>query len=655
MTAPDMTALGATLTPDGVAFAVWSSAAERLWLCLFDGEREAERIPLRRGRGHTFAATVPGLGPGARYGLRADGPWNPRHGLHFDPRKLLVDPYAKAIDRPFAWNPRLAAPREEAVDTAHLVPKAIVQELPPPEPRQPPVFKPGGLIYEIPVRAFSLLHPDVPPPLRGTVAALAHPAILDHLTRLGVDAVELMPIAAWIDERHLPPLGLANAWGYNPVAFMAPDPRLCPGGLPELAATVATLRAAGIGTILDVVFNHTGEGDAHGPTLGLRGLDPLAYFRHDHHGRLVNDTGTGNTLACDHPATRRLVLDTLGHFVAQAGVDGFRFDLAPVLGRTAHGFDPHAETLRAITADPLLKDRILIAEPWDVGPGGYQLGRFPPPWLEWNDRFRDRVRRFWRGDGHMLGDFATALAGSSDTFPPPATRTVNFIAVHDGFTLADLVAYRHKHNQANGEGNRDGHGENLSWNNGVEGPTADPAVTAARRRDQRALLATLFASRGTIMLAAGDEFGRTQSGNNNAYAQDSPLAWLDWTGRDRELEAHAGALAALRRARPELADPRLLTGVPGPDGIPDVAWLTPAGDPKTPEDWQNARGPALAMVLGQGGNGSGSGRLAVLFNRSAHTVTFHLPARPGSAWAEAPHGRLTLGPRAVAVVRERPA
>jgi glycogen operon protein len=625
---------------------VWSSAAERIWLCLFDGERETDRVPLTPGPGHTFTAPLP---PGARYGLRADGPWDPARGLWFDPAKLLVDPYTTRLDRPFAWNPRLAARRRDSTDTAHLIPKAIAEDLPPPTIPPPPVFKPGGLIYEVPVRAFTLLHPDVPPQIRGTVAALAHPAILDHLTRLRVNAVEMMPIAAWIDERHLAPLGLSNAWGYNPVAFMAPDPRLCPGGVAELKATVAALRAAGIGVILDVVLNHTGEGDAHGPTLSLRGLAP-AYFRHTPDGRLANDAGTGNTLACDHPATRRLILDSLRHFAAQAGVDGFRFDLAPILGRTAQGFNPQAETLQAIAADPLLADRILIAEPWDVGPHGYQLGRFPPPWLEWNDRFRDRARRFWRGDAHMLGDFATALAGSSDTFPSPTTRTVNFIAAHDGFTLADLTAYRHKHNHANGEHNRDGHSENLSWNNGVEGPTSDPAVLAARRRDQRALLATLFASRGTIMLTAGDEFGRTQQGNNNAYAQDNPLTWLDWTARDRELEAFTAALAALRRAHPALADPTLLTGAPGPDRLPDVAWLTPAGRPKTPEDWQNARGPALAMLLASGGDG----RLAVLFNRSAHTVTFQLPPRPGHAWAEAPQGRVTLGPRAVGFVHEHP-
>jgi glycogen operon protein len=482
------------------------------------------------------------------------------------------------------------------------------------------------------------------------VAALAHPAVLGHLTRLGVDAVELMPIAAWIDERHLHPLGLSNAWGYNPVVFMAPDPRLCPGGMPELAAAVAALRAAGIGVILDVVFNHTGEGDAGGPTLSLRGLDARAYFRHEPDGRLINDTGTGNTLACDHPATRRLILDSLRHYVGHAGVDGFRFDLAPVLGRTATGFDPQAPLLREIAADPWLGDRVLIAEPWDVGPGGYQLGRFPAPWLEWNDRYRDRVRRFWRGDAHALGEFATALAGSSYVYPPPVTRTVSFIAAHDGLTLADLVAYRHKHNQANGEGNRDGHGENLSWNNGVEGATADPAVLAERRRDLRALLATLFASRGSIMLTAGDELGRSQRGNNNAYAQDNPTTWLDWTARDRELEGFCATLAELRRARPALADPALLSGAPGPDGIPDVAWLTPGGRAKTVADWEAARSPALAMVLGRGGDG----RLAVLFNRSRHAVAFHLPPRPGHHWQAAPRGRIVVTPRAVAFVIERP-
>ncbi len=621
---------------------MWSGSAERVWLCLFDGMRET-RLPLARDAAAIWSATVPGAGPGTRYGFRADGPFAPERGHRFDPSKLLVDPHALALDRPFAWNPRLAAPRDAAIDTSPLMPKAIVTRPPATTGPQPPVFRPGGLIYEVPVRPFTLLHPDVPADLRGTVAALAHPAILDHLTHLGVDAVELMPIAAWIDERHLAPLGLTNGWGYNPVVFMAPDPRVCPGGLPELAATVAALRAAGIGTILDVVFNHTGESDAFGPTLSLRGLDNAAYFRHAPDGTLINDAGTGNTLACDHPATRRLILDSL-RTLARTGVDGFRFDLAPILARTAAGFDPHAAIFAEIAADPLLSTRIMIAEPWDIGPGGYRLGAFPPSWLEWNDRARDRIRRYWRGDPHMAGAIATTLAGSSDVFAPPATRSVSFVAAHDGFTLADLVAWRHKHNHANGEHDRDGHDDNHSWNNGVEGPTDDPAVVAARQRDVRALLATLFATRGTIMLTAGDEFGRTQDGNNNAYAQDNRLTWLDWENRDRDLEAHVAALAALRRAHPELAGPALLTGEAGPDGVPDVAWLTPAGRPKTAADWEAGPATALAMVLGRGADG----RTAVLLNRSGHEIAFHLPPRPGFAWEAA-----RVPPRSVAVVAER--
>lgn len=590
---------------------------------------------------------MPDAGPGTRYGFRADGPFDPGRGHRFDPAKLLVDPYAVALDRPFRYDPRLAAPRTDAIDTAALMPKAVVTTLPDLAPAKAPVFRPGGFIYEVPVRPLTRLHLEVPEALRGTVAALAHPAILDHLLGLGVDAVELMPITAWIDERHLAPLGLSNGWGYNPVAFMALDPRLCPGGVSELAATVAALREAGIGTILDVVFNHTGESDRFGPTLSLRGLDNASYFRHLTDGTLVNDAGTGNTLACDHPVTRRLIVDSLRHFVGRAGVDGFRFDLAPILGRDAGGFRRDAALFRDIAEDPLLADRVMIAEPWDIGPGGYQLGRFPDGWLEWNDRYRDRVRRFWRGDAHMLGELATALAGSSDVFPPPVTRSVNFIAAHDGFSLADLVAYAGKHNEENGEENRDGHGENFSWNHGHEGPTDDPAVRAARRRDLEALLATLFASRGTIMLTAGDEFGRTQNGNNNAYAQDNPITWLDWQRRDRELEAFVGRLAAIRRANPVLAGPELLTGGAGGDGLADVLWLTPAGQAMTAADWEAAEGGTLAMLLTRGER-----RVAILVNRTAHEVSFHLPSRPGVAWAGATGEAARVGPRALAIVTE---
>lgn len=634
--------LGATPGPEGTRFAV-RAAAERLTLCLLDGGAET-RIDMDRGEGGLFTAFVPGLEPGARYGLRADGPWDPPAGLWFDPAKLLVDPYATRLDRPFACDPALAASRGHGPDTAALVPRAVVEALPAPVRPAPPVFRPGGFVYELPVRPFTMLHPDVPPDLRGTVAALAHPAVLDHLTRLGVDAVELMPITAWIDERHLGPLGLVNGWGYNPVAMMALDPRLCPGGVAELRETVASLRAMGIGVILDVVFNHTGESDAFGPVISMRGLDARAYYWHAEDGALVNDTGCGNTLACQHPVTRALILDTLRHFVGQAGVDGFRFDLAPILGRTPTGFDPEAPLLREMLADPLLADRVLIAEPWDIGPGGYQLGRFPERFLEWNDSYRDRARRFWRGDRHMLGEFVTALAGSADVFDPPATRSVNFIAAHDGFTLADMTAYRHKHNDANGEQNRDGHNENHSWNTGAEGATDDPAILEARKRDLRALLGTLFASRGTIQLTAGDEFGRSQQGNNNAYAQDNALTWLDWQGRDRDLEAHAAALAQLRRGAPALAGPALLTGAPGPDGLPDVDWLRPDGAPLAVSDWEGPDTGAFAMVLAR----PGQGRLAVLFNRTEAGTAFALPPRQGFRWDAVP----ALPPRAVVFVEE---
>lgn len=635
-----MTQLGATITPEGIRFAAWSSSARRLWVSIFDGagSREIDRVELQPEGEGVYALFVAGLAAGTRYGFRADGDYAPGRGLWFDPDKLLVDPYAVEIDRPYAYDWRLTQRRGEGADTAPLLPKAIASALPMPQPALPPLFQPGGLVYEVPVRAFTMLHPDIPEQQRGTIAALAHPAIIEHLKRLGVSAVELMPVTASIDERHLPPLGLSNAWGYNPVTFMALDPRLAPGGLAELRETVAALRVAGIGTILDLVFNHTGESDRLGPTLSLRGLDNRAYYRHEAGNRLVNDTGTGNTVACDHPVAREMVLDTLRHFVSYAGVDGFRFDLAPILGRVEGTFDADAPLLQAMHNDPVLADRILIAEPWDIGPDGYRLGNFRPPFLEWNDKYRDDIRRFWRGDRGMVGALATRLAGSSDVFSrdgQQTSRSVNFIAAHDGMTLADLVAYERKHNQANGEQNRDGHNDNLSWNNGVEGESGDAAVATARFDDQRALLATLFASRGTIMLTAGDEFGRTQKGNNNAYAQDNEITWLDWAGRDQALERHAFALAAMRRAAPALSDTRFLSGQPatGTD-IPDVAWLIETGAPLDEAGWHDPERHRLVMVLG--GASDGDGRLAVIFNGDRRACVFTLPPRDGFLWTAAP-------------------
>ena len=549
---------------DKTHFQVRSPRARALWLCLFDGESEQRHAMVRHGEDWVLA--LPGNRAGARYGYRAEGEWAPERGDWFDSAKLLVDPYAVELDRRFVQDPRLA---RHGAETARLVPRAIVPAALPDMPAAPPFLARGGLVYEVNVRAFSLLHPEVPADRRGTIAALAHPAVIAHLRKLGVSAVELMPVVASIDERHLPPLGLRNTWGYNPVAPMALDPGLCPGGLAELRDTVAALHAASIGVILDLVFNHTGESDVHGGILSLRGLDDAAYARAPD-GSLINDTGCGNTLDFANPHVRALALATMRHFVRRCGVDGFRFDLATILAR-GPGFDPAAPIFAEIAGDPALADRVLIAEPWDIGPGGYQLGSFPAAWLEWNDRYRDDVRRFWRGDGG-IGNLADRMAGSSDLFGDDC-RSVNFLAAHDGFTLADTVAYAARHNLANGEDNRDGHASEVSWNNGIEGPTADAAVLSRRAADLRAMLGTLFASTGTIMLTAGDEFGRSQQGNNNAYCQDMPL---DWINRDRDLEAYVSHLSAQRSARAAG-----LRHFPG-----DGKWRALNGEAMTAEVWE---------------------------------------------------------------------
>ncbi|NLR99587.1 glycogen debranching protein GlgX [Rhizobium sp. P38BS-XIX] len=629
MSEPTSRSLGATLTEAGVEFAVWSTHAEKIELCVFDaeGRKEIVRLPLTRD-GDEHRLFVKGAKPGMRYGLRAHGTYDPDRGLWFDPSKLLVDPYATEIDRPFQYDPRLGMAGE---DTCDLMPKAIVAcdvAVPPAKP----LFQPGGLVYEIAVRPFTMLHPDVPERQRGTVGALAHPSVIAHLKRLHVDAVELMPITAWIDERHLPPLGLTNGWGYNPVGFMALDPRLVPGGIKELRETVAALHAEGIAIILDLVFNHTGESDRHGPTLSLRGLDNPTYFRHlpDQPGTLVNDTGTGNTVACDQPATRRLIIDSLRHFVEHAGIDGFRFDLATIIGRTGNGFDRDSGTLRAMLTDEVLRDRVMIAEPWDIGPGGYQLGNLPAPFLEWNDRARDDLRHFWRGD-NRVGDLATILAGSSSIFGRegrPQTRSVNFLAAHDGFTLMDLVSYAGKHNEANGEENRDGHNENFSWNNGVEGKTEDRAIQDRRRTDIKALLSTLFATRGTIMLTAGDEGGRSQQGNNNAYCQDNAITWVDWSSLDEALIGHTAWLAGLRRRFSAFGDMEFFQG----NG--DVVWFSAAGEPMTVADWEAQNAGLLGMAITtRDRDNNRSTRLAIVFNRHAADADVTLPHSDQHGWS----------------------
>ncbi|WP_119392256.1 glycogen debranching protein GlgX [Taklimakanibacter lacteus] len=640
--------LGVTLTEDGAEFAVFSRHATRIEVCLFDAEdRETRRVAMDR-QGDVHKVFLAGIGEGQRYGLRADGPWAPEAGHRFDPAKLLVDPYARRLDRAFAHHADLT---RKGVDTAALVPKAIIERPLPQVSRSRP--RPPEIIYEVPVKAFTRLHPKVPEKLRGTVAGLAHPAVIEHLAALGIDTVELMPLAAWIDERHLPPLGLHNGWGYNPVTFMAPDPRVAPGGFAEIRAAVEVLHAAGLQVILDVVYNHTGESDAEGTTLSLRGLDEASYYSHDGGFRLINDTGCGNTISAEADPGLSLILDAMRLWVSETGIDGFRFDLATILGRGANGFSAAAPFFTASEKDPLLKDLIFIAEPWDIGPGGYQLGHFPPHWLEWNDRFRDDLRRFWRGDRGMVGTLATRLAGSSDIFSGRTPQcSVNFLAAHDGFTLRDLVSYAGKHNEANGENNRDGTDNNFSWNNGVEGESRDQAAQAARANDARALLASLLLSRGTVMLTAGDEFGRSQKGNNNAYAQDNELTWLDWEKGDAELLAFVQSLVRLRRGHPSLSGRAFLTGVASDaTGLADVSWLRADGERLRETDWNNPDNQLLGAVFYDYGSGD---RCCIWLNagRSSHKVA--LPAaRDGGSW------RAVLGtdgqevaPRSVTVFAE---
>ena len=645
--------LGVTPTASGVAVAVPAPHATALNFCIFEGDTEVARHALTAAPGDLFEAEIPGIAPGTAYGLRAHGPW---HLHRFNPAKLLLDPWARALDAA----PRLHAtafdtgttpsPDDSGPHVARAVVAAPLRALAwAPLPARPEVN------YELHVKGFTRTHPAIPEAIRGTFAGLAHPAAIAHLTGLGVTMVELLPVAAWVDERHLPPLGLTNYWGYNPVAFLAPDPRLAPGGMAEVRAAVAALRTAGIGVILDVVFNHSGEGDALGPTLSLRGLGAAEWY---HLGR--DDSGCGNTLATDRPWPLRLAMDAMRHWAEVAGVDGFRLDLATTLGRRDGVFDAHAPLLAAMRQDPVLRRRRIIAEPWDCGPEGYQLGRFPAGWGEWNDRFRDDVRRFWRGDAGMLGPLATRLAGSTPELGARVGDSVNYITAHDGFTLADLVSHNARHNLANGEEGRDGAGENLSWNHGIEGASDDPAIQTRRAGDVRALLAILLTARGVPMLSMGDEAGRSQGGNNNAYAQDNATSWFDWDSADAGLTRFTARLIAARLAHPALHRTTTLTGAAQDEtGLPDVAWLHPHGHPLTGDDWGQAR--ALAAVLH-----AGDDRVLVAINGSDTAEPLHPPAnRWGLRWSlladsaapdrEGPIGNdMDLPPRSVMLLAEVP-
>ncbi|WP_239061661.1 glycogen debranching protein GlgX [Ideonella livida] len=664
----DPLALGATLRPDGVGVAVWAPEARVVWLCTFDdaGRTEQARHRLQpdgQGVWHGLLPTALGGRPGLVYGYRAEGPWAPAQGLRFNPQRLLLDPYAtevvgayRAADHGAGLDIHLghdpADPsRPHPQDNAPAAPKARVT-VPAPVARPPrcPVPPAQRVVAEVHVQAATARHPGVPAALRGTYAGLAHPVMIEHWRRLGVTTLELLPLMQRADEARLQGLGLRNHWGYNTLAFFAAEPRYASGqgGLSpaeELRQALATLREAGFELWLDVVFNHTAETDAWGPTLSWRGLGNRQWYRlpPDDLAGYQNWAGCGNVLHLGQPMVLRFVMDALRHWVTHYGIDGFRFDLASVLARGSDGrFDAGGAFFAALQADPLLRRCAWVAEPWDLGPDGYQPGAYPPGWLEWNDRSRDTLRAAWLRPGDARGqrsELATRLAGSSDRFaqalglPRTPLASVNFLTAHDGFTLRDLVSFNERHNHANGEHNRDGHHDNLSWNAGAEGPTTDAGVLALRARLQRGLLATLLLCRGTPMLLGGDELGHSQRGNNNAYCQDNALTWWDWDGADPDLLAFATRLLALRRDEPALHDACWLTGQPDPaqpDGAPDVAWAAADGHPLAAADWHHPTARHLRVHLLPP---AGQGEALLLLNPDALDLSAALPApRRGSHW-----------------------
>jgi len=613
--------LGATFDGQGVNFALFSAHAERVELCLFseDGRREWARIPLTERDGDVWHVHVAGLTPGTKYGYRVHGPYDPAAGHRFNPAKLLIDPYAKRLDGRLVWSDLLLGYRPGAAapdlgpddlvpdprDSARAVPKSVVVD---PsfawgDDAPPRIKRSETVIYEAHTKGLTQRHPEIAPEIAGSYLALASPPILEHLTRLGVTTLELLPVHAFIDDRHLVETGLSNYWGYQSLGFFAPEPRyMTQDAIWEFQTMVRGLHSAGIEVVLDVVYNHSGEGDHMGPTLAFRGLDNRSYYRlQDDPRYYVDDTGTGNTLNVAHPMVLRMVMDSLRYWVEVMHVDGFRFDLATVLAREAEGFDAEGGFLDALRQDPVLARAKLIAEPWDLGPGGYRLGAWPHPFLEWNDRFRDGVRKFWRGDAGATADLAGRLLGSADAFDHSgraATSSVNFLTAHDGFTLDDLVSYLKKHNRANREDNRDGKDDNYSDNFGVEGPSDDPKIRAARDLRKRNLLATLFLSQGTPMLLAGDEIGNGQGGNNNAYAQDNRIGWVDWSDPDRDLAAFVAKLARLRRDHPVLRQRLFLHSRPrSKDGLPDLFWRRPDGTAPDDADWHDPAWRALCVEI----------------------------------------------------------
>jgi isoamylase len=659
--------LGASYDGRGVNFAIYSEPAGEVELCLFDSpdaERESERIRLRERSGFVWHGYLPGVESGQAYGYRIHGPYDPAHGHRFNPSKLLLDPYARAVHGDLHWGgpifgyrigDRRADLSYSDEDSAPFVPKGLVTDdsfdwegdtlL------RLPVHK--SIIYEVHVKGFTKRHPDVPEELRGTYAGMAHPAAIEHLHKLGVTAVELLPVHEMIDEGHLIDRGLVNYWGYNTLNFCSPARRYAAsrepcGQVREFKELVKALHRAGIEVLIDVVYNHTAEGSELGPTLSLKGIDNATYYKlvPDNPRYYMNYTGTGNSLNAHQPQVLKLIMDSLRYWVTEMHVDGFRFDLASTLARELHHVTRLSSFFDAIHQDPVLSTVKLIAEPWDVGEGGYQVGNFPILWAEWNDKYRDTVRRYWRGDSDTTARLAYRLTGSSDLYQDDGRHpyaSINFIAAHDGFTLHDLVTYNHKHNEANGEDNRDGHDHNLSCNYGVEGPTDDPAISEVRERQKRNFLATLFFSQGVSMLCAGDEMGRTQGGNNNAYAQDNEISWLDWELDERrrtQLE-FTRYLIELQKTHPVFRRKKYFQGrhLRG-SGVRDLSWLRPDGQDMSDEEWEAGWVRTLGVRFGgdaldeldENGELQRDDTLLLLMNAHTDTVEFRLPGEEGVVW-----------------------
>ena len=645
--------LGATYDGAGTNFGLFSEVADRVELCLFDDDGTETRVDLHEVDGFVWHGYLPGVSPGQRYGYRVHGPYNPAEGKRCNPHKLLIDPYAKAIEGQVNWGQPVFSyqfghpDRRNNADSAPYVPRSVVVN---PyfdwnldRPPRTPYYE--TVIYEAHVRGLTRMHPVIPDEQRGTYLGLAHPAVISHLKGLGVTAVELMPVHQFVNDSHLKEKGLGNYWGYNTIGFFAPHNAYAASGhrgqqVQEFKTMVRALHQAGIEVILDVVYNHTAEGNHLGPTLSFRGIDNAGYYRlvDDDRRYYMDTTGTGNSLLMRHPHVLQMIMDSLRYWVLDMHVDGFRFDLAATLARQFYEVDRLSAFFDLVQQDPVVSQVKLIAEPWDVGDGGYQVGNFPPLWSEWNGKYRDTIRDFWRGQPATLPEFASRLTGSSDLYQQDSRRpvaSVNFVTCHDGFTLTDLVSYNHKHNEANGEDNRDGTDDNRSWNCGAEGPSGDPAINELRARQRRNFLVTLFLSQGVPMLLAGDEMGRTQQGNNNAYCQDNTISWVDWSqaAAEQEMLQFTETLAGLRRDHPVFRRRRFFRGqVPGA-GKGDIVWLTPAGEVMTDADWEASYAKSLAAYLNgdaisepdpRGGKITDASFL-LLFNAHSKPLTFTLP------------------------------